>query len=430
MKATVKGKKTLSGKVRVPGDKSISHRGAIVGALARGTTKISGFSPSQDCASTLDVLGKLGVSISIDESFVQIEGKAGRFNQPKEKLHAGNSATTMRLLAGAIAPMPIRVTITGDDSLLRRPMGRIIEPLSLMGAKVISEGGGGFPPLTIEGGNLRGIEYSPPQASAQVKSAILLAGLGATGKTRVRELYPTRDHTERILRQAGVEVFQSENVVTLHPGVPRALELEVPGDISSAAFLLAGAMICPGSTVEVSDVGINPSRSGFLEIARKMGGDIEVEVTDSGFEPKGRITARYSALKGTRIEPREVARAIDEVMLVSLLATQAQGTTIIEGAGELRHKESDRLSATASGLKKLGARVEEREDGFVIEGPCELRGAQVDPYKDHRLAMMFAIAGAAASGVTVINDWEWIEVSYPNFVADMRKLGVEINRGE
>lgn len=430
MKAIIEGKKTLYGKVRIPGDKSISHRGAIIGALARGTSEISGFSPSQDCASTLEALGKLGAAISVDESFVRIEGKAGRFDQPSEELDAGNSATTMRLLAGAIAPMPIRVTITGDDSLLHRPMGRIIEPLSLMGARVISEGGGGLPPLTIEGGNLKGIEYSPPQASAQVKSAILLAGLGARGETRVRELYSTRDHTERILRQSGIEVFQSGNVVGVRPGVPRALELEVPGDISSAAFLLAGAMICPGSTIEVDSVGINPSRTAFLEIAKKMGGDIEVEITDPGFEPKGRLTARYSALRGTRIEPRDVARAIDEVMLISLLATQAEGITIIEGAGELRHKESDRLSATASGLKKLGARVEEREDGLVIEGPCELHGAQVNPHRDHRLAMMFAIAGAAASGTTVISDWEWTEVSYPNFAADMRQLGVEIAQGE
>jgi 3-phosphoshikimate 1-carboxyvinyltransferase len=424
MKRTFRKSGPLTGEVLVPGDKSISHRAAIIGALARGDSSISGYSPSADCENTLAALRALGVSIERRGEEVVVGGSSGApFAQPSGPVDAGNSGTTMRLLAGAVSSMPITVTLTGDDSLRRRPMDRVIEPLSLMGARVTARGGEGRPPLVVSGGHLYGIEYSPPVASAQVKSAVLLAGLAADGMTTVDEIVRTRDHTERLLRAAGIEVVSEGLSVTLQPGVPAAFDLTVPGDFSSAAFIAAAAAMVPGSDLLVRGVGLNPTRTGFLQILERMGADVEVSLEHGGWEPAGSLRVRYAPLKAVELSTEDVALAIDEITLVALLATSARGRTEIRGASELRFKESDRISGTASVLSALGVSLEESEDGIVIEGPCGLAGAEVSSGGDHRLAMMLAIAGLAAEGETVVDGWEWTAVSYPGFEAAVEQLG-------
>ncbi|MBU4194985.1 MAG: 3-phosphoshikimate 1-carboxyvinyltransferase [Actinobacteria bacterium] len=425
MQASFEKSESLRGDIAVPGDKSISHRAAIVGALCRGSTTIRGYSPAADCSSTCEVLLELGVRITRDPGWVIVEGRGGiGFKQPGGALDAGNSGTTMRLLAGALAARPITVTLTGDASLRARPMARIIEPLNLMGASITAEDTEGHPPLEIRGGALEGIEYSPEVASAQVKSAILLAGVGASGRTVVHEKMPTRDHTERMLRHMGIGVDRHGLSVEVEPGVPRGCYLDIPGDLSSAAFIIAAGLICPGSDITVRSVGLNPTRTGFLDLVRRMGADIVVDVEDAGsWEPAGNIRVRQSPLKGIEMNGRDVAGAIDEVTLVALLATQAEGPTVIEGATELRHKESDRIGGTITGLSAMGADIRETEDGMVIEGGRALTGAVVSPNGDHRLAMMFAVAGMAAGGRTVVRDWECSEISYPGFLEALRGLG-------
>ncbi|MHB8895580.1 MAG: 3-phosphoshikimate 1-carboxyvinyltransferase [Candidatus Geothermincolia bacterium] len=408
----------LSGRVKVPGDKSISHRAAIVGALARGTTTISNYSGGADCASTLAVLRGLGVEIHEENGKLFIGGTGGAgFDDAVRELDCGNSGTTMRLVAGAIAPFPVDVILTGDASLMCRPMGRVMHPLELMGAKLTASDDRGHPPLKVIGGKLQGIEYSPPVASAQVKSAVLLAGLGATGRTTVRELAATRDHTERMLRLAGIEVSTEGMSVTVEPAVPSAVDVAVPGDFSSAAFFLAAALMVPGSRVTVESTGLNPSRTSFLDVVRRMGAVVDHDVfeVDDTSEPTGDVRVEYSELKAIEMTPAEVAESIDEVTLVALLATAAMGRTVIRGALELRHKESDRIRGTVEGLRAMGAMIEETADGIVVEGPTALFGARVDSRRDHRLAMMLAVAGMAASGETVVDGWEWTEISYPGF---------------
>jgi len=417
----------LTGEISVPGDKSISHRAAIVGALARGTTNISGFSTGADCASTLEVLRVLGAPITDDGDTVTIEGTGGRgFEQPSVRLECGNSGTTMRLMAGAVAPYPIEAVLTGDESLLARPMGRIIEPLTLMGACLEAGDDRGHPPLRIRGGGLRGINYSVPVASAQVKSAILLAGLGAKEFTTVNEPAVTRDHTERMLRASGIDVRGDGLSVTVAPGVPGALDFAVPGDFSSAAFFIAAALMCPGSRVVVKSVGLNPTRTAFLQLARRMGAMIEEMPVGDGWEPVGDIKVEYGSLRAIEVLPTDVAGAIDEVTLVALLATAASGTTVISGAGELRHKEFDRIKGAVDGLRAMGAHIEETGDGMVIEGPSYLVGTRVSSSGDHRLGMMLAVAGLAASGETTVDGWEWTRISYPGFAHDLETL----KRGE
>ncbi len=425
MKAAFEKSVYLRGEIKVPGDKSISHRGAIVGALARGTSAIKGYSPAADCASTLEVLEKLGVEVRREADALLVDGCAdGGFREPDGPLDAGNSGTTMRLLVGVLASLPLTVTFTGDSSLLRRPMGRIIEPLSLMGARLSASDEEGHPPLRVAGGGLKGIHYSPPVASAQVKSAVLLAGLGASGKTAVAETVLTRDHTERLLKRAGIDVTTEGLTVSVEPGVPRALQIDVPGDFSSAAFLIAAGALCRDSEIEVRSVGLNPTRTGFLGLLGRMGADIEVlPDEDDSWEPRGTIRVKCAPLKGIQLSKQDVALAIDEVTLVALLATQAQGRTEIRGAAELRHKESDRIAGTVSALKAMGARIEETAEGMAVDGPCGLRGAPVSAGGDHRLAMMLAIAGLVADGRTVVDGWEWTRVSYPGFEEVLEALG-------
>lgn len=358
-------------------------------------------------------------------SSLEINGVgAGGFTRPSGPLDCGNSGTTMRLIAGAVAAFPITVTLTGDASLLGRPMTRVMEPLRLMGARVSSGNEGGRPPLEIEGGSLSGIDYSPRVASAQVKSAVLLAGLGAGGSTTVREVEATRDHTERVLELAGVPVVREGLAVTVGRCIPRGFTMEVPGDFSSAAFFIAGALMRPDSELTVQSVGLNPTRTAFLDIVKRMGADVEwtVRNPDIPGEPVGDITVRYGELEGIELSPSDVARSIDEVTLVALLATSARGRTIIRGAGELRMKESDRIRGTVEGLAAMGARVEETPDGMSIEGPACLSGARVSSKRDHRLAMLFALAGMSAVGETVVEGWEWTAVSYPQFADELARL--------
>ncbi len=429
MKCYVRNVESLSGKVTVPFDKSISHRAAILSALSEGKCIVRGYSQSQDCASTLRCIQKLGVKVYSKDETLEIVGAGAKgFSAKGITLDAGNSATTMRLLSGALASMEgVEITFTGDESLLRRPMMRIIEPLNLMGAKIIASGDSGIPPLKVKGAKLKGIDYSPPVASAQVKSAILIAGLRAEGKTVVREKVKTRDHTERMLRHMGAKIIVDGNKVTVEPSVLKPAEIEVPGDFSSAAFFISAALITPGSEIEISDVGLNPTRTGFLSLVERMNGRCTLEISNPEyFEPTGSIKASHSNLKAVEIGPEDVAKSIDEIPLLALLASQAEGTTRIWGAGELRHKESDRISVTVEGLKRMGARIEETPDGMLIRGPSKLNGCEVFPHKDHRLAMMFAVAALVAKGTTVINDWEWTRVSFPDFESRFSPLGVEV----
>lgn len=414
----------VAGEVVVPGDKSISHRAAIVSALARGTSLIRGYSPAADCESTLRALEKLGVEVKQCGADLRVKGAAGTsLREPGSAVDTGNSGTTMRLLAGAVASMPISVMLTGDDSLRRRPMKRLIEPLSRMGAHLTASDEDGHPPLFIRGGELQGIEYSSPVASAQVKSALMLAGLTARGPTSVNEMVRTRDHTERLLEATGIEVAIEGLKVTVQPGVPLAMEIDVPGDFSSAAFIIAAAAFVPGSEVLVRSVGLNPTRTGFLGLLRRMGAEVEVSLESSDWEPRGTVRVKNAPLQAVELSAEDVAMAIDEVTLIALLATRAQGRTVITGASELRHKESDRIAGTVAGLAALGARVEETCDGIAIEGPCELVGAEVAAGGDHRLAMMFAIAGLVAEGRTVVDGWEWTAVSFPGFEKVLERLG-------
>ncbi len=426
MEATFGKSGPLRGDITVPGDKSISHRAAIAAALARGASSMRNFSPADDCASTIGVLRGLGVDIRHEGEVLVVEGRADLgFEQPSQPLDAGNSGTTMRLVTGALAPWPLDVTLTGDSSLLGRPMRRIIVPLTLMGARISSSDEDGHPPLRVNGGGLHGIEYAPPVASAQVKSAVLMAGLGASGETTVDELVLTRDHTERILQLMGIDVSREGLAVCVKPGVPVARDLDIPGDLSSAAFLIVAAVLCPGSEVNIRAVGLNPTRTAFFELLSAMGADIEITIQEDDWEPVGTVRARHGELNAIELSGEDVARSIDEVTLIALLATQAEGRTEIRGAGELRHKESDRIRGTVESLKEMGARVEETADGMVISGPCALKGAAVSARRDHRIAMMLALAGLVAEGRTVVSGWEWTQVSYPAFARVLQELGAK-----
>ena len=417
----------LRGRLRVPGDKSISHRYALLAALAGGTSTISGYSTGADCGSTLGCLRALGVAIEEiargdGTSTVTVAGRGlGGFAAPVGGLDAGNSGTTMRLLAGILAGHPFDTVLTGDESLQRRPMRRIIEPLERMGGRV--EADGGRPPLRIRGGSLNGITYVPPVASAQVKSAVLLAGLHARGVTHVREPAPTRDHTERALEAFGVPVDGGDGAVAVAGGSPlRPLALTVPGDPSSAAFWAVAAAGVPDSDVTIEAVGLNPTRTAFLDVLGRTGADIEVHVEDrSGGEPLGNVRVRSGSLRDVVVGAAEVPALIDELPVLGALA--AHGPTVeVTGAAELRHKESDRITALAAGLRSIGVRVEERPDGFRAEREGVPAGGAADAAGDHRLAMAFAVAALAGTRPSVIDGAGAADVSYPGFFAALDSL--------
>ncbi|MCA9791626.1 MAG: 3-phosphoshikimate 1-carboxyvinyltransferase [Candidatus Eremiobacteraeota bacterium] len=405
--------------VRVPGDKSLSHRALMFAAMAEGQSVVRGLSPGADVRSTARCLRQLGASFSkLDESMVKVGGwgRAG-FAEPESVLNCGNSGTSMRLLAGLVSSRPGLKIMTGDKSLRSRPMGRIIEPLARMGAELRARQGDRLPPLVVVGNRLKAIEYALPVASAQVKSCLMLAALGADGTTRLRELAPTRDHTERMLSSLGVGLRSQGEWLEIEPVecLPN-FEFTVPGDVSSAAFLLAATLVTPGAHMVVQGVGLNPGRTGFLDILKRMGGRLEVRQTGLEMgEPVGEIEAFGSELGGVEVGPEEVPGAIDELPLLAVVACQAQGTTRLFGAEELRHKESDRIAATVAELSRMGARISEQPDGFTIEGPCQLEGAVVGCHHDHRLEMGLAVAALSARGATRLRGAGWAAISFPNF---------------
>ena len=418
----------LSGLVTVPGDKSISHRALLLGALAEGAGRISGFLPASDCQATLRCLRGLGVEIEeLDSMTLLVHGRGlNGLLPPAHPLDCGGSGTTMRLLSGILAGQPFTAVLTGNEQLRLRPMSRITLPLRKMGAQVSDTEGRA--PLTIRGGRLKGLAYTPPVASAQVKSAVLLAGLYGDGPTIVREPVPSRDHTERMLTAMGADLTMEGPAITLHPGPAlQPLHVDVPGDISSAAFLMAAAILVPGSSLTLSRVGVNPTRRGVLDVLQAMGADIRLDrLTGSGGEPVADITVHYSELQATEIGGELIPRLIDELPLLALLATQAQGTTLVRDAAELRVKETDRIAITVMELRKLGAEIEARPDGFLVRGPSTLAGAEVDSHGDHRLAMTLAVAGLLAEGETVVRDTECIDDSFPGFADLLRGLGAGV----
>lgn len=427
MDITIAPVPSLVGRTRVPGDKSISHRAAIIGALASGSTTIRGFLRADDCLRTLACLRSLGVQIEEAEGELVISGTSGRLAAPARVLEAGNSGTTMRLLAGVLAGQPFTAEIDGDASLRARPMDRVAEPLRRMGAHVGAREGR-YPPLRIMGGSLRGITYTLPVPSAQVKSAVLLAGLQAEGETAVVEPVPTRDHTERLLKECGVRVRRAGSRIVLEPAVPQGREITVPGDFSSAAFVLAAAAALPGSEVTVEDVGVNPTRTGALEILRAMGAAVEISASsEHSGEPVAAVTVRGGRLRGVTIAGPMIPQVIDELPILGVVAAASAGVTVIRDAAELRVKESDRIAALARGLRALGATVEERPDGLAIEGG-RLRGGTVDAAGDHRLVMAFAVAGLLAAGPVTVRGAETAAVSFPGFFETLAVLGGRVQQ--
>lgn len=425
---TLTRKTGLKGTLTVPGDKSISHRAVMFGALAEGTTTIHGFLKGADCLSTIGCFQAMGIDIEEKEDTIYVHGKGLRGLQaPDGVLDVGNSGTTTRLISGILAGQNFTSELSGDASLNTRPMKRIIAPLSMMGADITSKNGDGCAPLLIHGRPLSAIHYDSPVASAQVKSCVLLAGLYADGETSVTEPALSRDHTERILRSFGADIRTEGRTCTITP--PKTLHgqhIEVPGDISSAAFFIAAACITPDSDVLIQNVGINPTRAGILEVCRAMGADVSLEnVRETGGEPVADIRARTSRLKGTVIEGDIIPTLIDELPVIALMACFAEGQTIIRDAHELRVKESDRIAIVSDNLQAMGADVIPTDDGFLInsqQGTLTLHGASINCAMDHRIAMTFAVAGLNADGETVITDSDCVDVSYPDFFRQLEGL--------
>jgi 3-phosphoshikimate 1-carboxyvinyltransferase len=410
----------VRGTFTLPGDKSISHRAAIVGAMAEGETRVRNFSSAADCASTLACLRGLGVAIRQDGPELVIAGGLESWRSPQSVLDAGNSGSTIRMLAGALAGRPFRTTLTGDASLQRRPLERVAAPLRAMGASV--ETTDGKAPITISGGRLRGFAHDLPVASAQVKTALLLAGLQAEGRTTVREPMPSRDHTERMLPAFGVRVERHGLSASVEGGARlRGTRVSVPADASSAAFLVVAALVLPDSEIRLPGVLLSPTRAAFLEVLRAMGGRIDTQLEASEPEPVGTIVASSSSLRGVRVDPALVPSLIDEVPALAVAGAFASGELEITGASELRLKESDRIAALAAGLTALGARLRELPDGLVVTGGARLRGARVDSHDDHRIAMALAVAALAAEGPTDIERGECVAVSFPEFYAILER---------
>ncbi len=416
----------LRGVCRVPADKAISHRAAILGALADGRSRIESFSRAGDCRSTLGALSALGVSLRLDGSTLWVDGAGAVRPAPEARADCGRSGTTMRLLAGALAGGPGPVILDGEEQLRRRPMDRVVQPLRAMGA-LIEAAEDDRPPLRVAGGHLQGIRWHLPVASAQAKSAVLLAGLRAEGATTVGEPAQSRDHTERLLAAMGARLSRSDGPsgpVTVEPGPLHPLALDIPGDPSSAAARLGAGALVPGSDVTVKAVSANPTRSGLLAVLEGMGAQVELEPLPSRGSPElaADVRVRQAPLHSALIGAAEIPALIDELPLLAVLATQAEGTTEVHGAGELRVKESDRISGVVAGLRALGAAVEEYPDGFAIRGPQPLAGGRCDSLGDHRLAMAFSLAGLAAAGPVEVTSMERVSDSFPGFEAQLQAL--------
>lgn len=415
----------LQGEIAIPGDKSISHRAVMFGSLAKGTTHISNFLAGADCLATIDCFRKMGIEIEQDGTNVTVHGKGLHgLEKPEGLLDMGNSGTTTRLISGILAGQDFEVVLSGDASLNQRPMKRIMTPLRMMGAEIESVNGNDCAPLKITGKKLNAIHYDSPVASAQVKSCVLLAGLYADGKTSVTEPALSRNHTELMLRSFGVEVESHDRTAEITPPEEMtAVDIIVPGDISSAAYFIAAGLITPDSCIRLKNVGLNPTRDGLLRVCRQMGADIQMEnVRDNGGEPAADLMIRTSRLKGTIVEGDLIPTLIDEIPVIALLAAFAEGETVIRDAQELRVKESDRIALTVDHLVKMGAEARGTEDGMIIHGGNPLHGAEIHCAYDHRIAMTFSIAGINADGETIIRDSECVDVSYPTFYEQLKSL--------
>ena len=416
---------SLKGTLTVPGDKSISHRAIMFGSLSEGTTTIHGFLKGADCLSTIDCFRKMGISIEEKDETIYVHGKGLHgLSKPEETLDVGNSGTTTRLISGILAGQDFDTVLSGDASLNSRPMGRIMKPLSMMGADVTSINNNGCAPLSIKGHTLNAIHYDSPVASAQVKSCVLLAGLYAEGKTSVTEPALSRDHTERMLRSFGADIVSDENTCTITP--PETLHgqhIEVPGDISSAAYFIAAGLMVPGSEILIKNVGINPTRDGILHVCRAMGADLTLlNVKEDEGEPVADLLVRASSLHGTEIGGSIIPTLIDELPMIAAMACFAEGDTIIRDAAELKVKESNRIAVMAENLSAMGADVTETEDGMIIRGGRPLHGAVIESHLDHRIAMTFAVTALCAEGITQINGAECVNISYPQFYQDLENL--------
>lgn len=416
----------LRGELTVPGDKSISHRAVMFGALACGTTEVTNFLQGADCLSTIDCFRRLGIEIDNTPEKILVHGKGLHGLQaPLEMLDTGNSGTTTRLISGILAGQCFETILNGDSSIQSRPMKRIMEPLAQMGADIVSINGNGCAPLRIRpAASLHGISYQSPVASAQVKSCILLAGLYADTPTSVTEPQLSRNHTELMLSGFGADVRTEGNTTVIRPEPDlRAMKLKVPGDISSAAYFIAAALTVPDSELLIKNVGINPTRDGILRVLREMGADISLQNKKiSGGEPTADLLVKYSSLKGTIIGGALIPTLIDELPVIAVLAALAEGTTIIRDAAELKVKESNRIDTVAAALTAMGAHVQATDDGMIIDGGYPLHGAVVDSHLDHRIAMSFAVAALAADGETEITGADCVRISYPDFYETLHRL--------
>lgn len=415
----------LRGELSVPGDKSISHRAVMFGSLAEGTTEVTNFLQGADCLSTISCFRQMGIDIENTPDRILIHGKGLHgLSRPDDILDVGNSGTTTRLMSGILAGQNFDCTVNGDASIQKRPMKRIMTPLSLMGADISSIPGNGCAPLHIQGHPLKAIHYQSPVASAQVKSCVLLAGMYADGITRVTEPVLSRNHSELMLNHFGASVTTESTTVSIEPDpLLEGRSISVPGDISSAAYFIAAGLLVPGSQVLIRNVGVNPTRDGILRVCRAMGADIAImnERADSG-EPTADLLVKYSSLKGTVVEGEIIPTLIDELPVIAILAAFAQGTTIIRDAAELKVKESNRIDVMVENLSRMGADIEGTEDGMIIRGGRPLHGAEIDSHLDHRIAMSFAVAALAAEGTTTIRDAECVRISYPGFYDDLFSL--------
>ena len=430
----------VEGSIQVPGDKSISHRALLVGAMGLGPMEIYGISPAADVASSRAAIASLGtesieshVNVEIFEPsslglgsqiFLEARGSAS-WRAPERPIDVGNSGTTIRLLLGQLAGSSISATLTGDGSIRRRPMRRVVEPLRQMGASITGEGDGGRAPLEVTGTKLRGVAHTLPIASAQVKSALLLAGLLAEGETSVEEPVASRDHTERLLKYLGVPITTSGKRHIVKSTSIQNAKVTVPGDLSSAAFFLVAAALLPGSSIEVTGVGVNPTRTGVLDILQAFGANVDIsDVVEESGEPRGTVRVSYGDRRPLDIGGETVVATLDELPLIALLGTAADGETVVHDAAELRVKESDRIAAIVDGLARMGADITALPDGFIVKGPTQLRGTTVDAAGDHRIAMTLAVAALTAEGETTITGWDSVAVSYPSFEQDLGRLVV------
>lgn len=425
---TIQPAASVRGEITVPGDKSISHRSIMLGAIANGVTTVRGFLRGEDNMSTMHAFRAMGVEINDDGETLQITGRGLHgLNEPDDVLDCGNSGTTIRLITGLLSGQSFFSVVTGDQYLRKRPMKRVVDPLSRMGARISGRNGGTLAPLAINGGSLKGIEYQSPVSSAQIKSSLMLAGLYADGETRISEPSLSRDHSERMFQLFGASLVRNDNGVTVRGGVElTAREVTVPGDISSAAFFIVAALITPHSELLIKNVGVNPSRTGVIDILQAMGGNIQLlDLRDVSGEPVADILVRSSRLKGISISGSVVPRAIDEFPAICVAAAVAEGVTAIRDAKELRVKETDRITAMADNLRNLGVTVTESEDGMDITGSEQLLGGTVDSCGDHRIAMSMSVAALVASGAITVTDVACVATSFPTFFLLLNKVAVK-----